>query len=86
MRGHGEHAVCDRLHGIDKSLPASVALRGGIFVVIQARTTHVAVFHGEPQWLNQVQAAAGVGAKADHIAGIGGDFWLDQDDVEHGMQ
>ena len=54
--------------------------------LFQARTTHVAVFHGEPQWLNQVQAAAGVGAKADHIAGIGGDFWLDQDDVEHGMQ
>ncbi|MNS70144.1 hypothetical protein D3C72_1034840 [compost metagenome] len=63
-----------------------MALGGGILVVIEACAAHVAVFHGKSQRLDQVQAAAGIGAQADHIAGIGGDFWLDQDDVEHGMQ
>jgi hypothetical protein len=56
----------------------------GVLVVIQARPAQLLVGDPEAQGLDQVQAAAGVGGQADDVAGVGRDFRLEQDDVEHG--
>src|SRR6185295_10516706 len=49
----------------------------------EARAPQLAVFHGEAQRLDQVQARAGVGGQPDHVAGVGRNLRIDQDDVEH---
>jgi len=43
---------------------------------------HKAVLYPETQWPDEVQARARVGAKSDHVAGIGWDFRLEQDDIQ----
>lgn len=61
-----------------------MALERRILVVVQPGATQAFVIQFETQRLDQVQLAAGVGAQADDVAGIGWDFGLEQDDVEHG--
>jgi hypothetical protein len=41
------------------------------------------VGQSEAEWLDEVQAAPGVGAEADHVSGVGRDFRSHQDDMEH---
>lgn len=84
-RAQGKQAIGRRLFGSAKMCPAGVAPQLGIFVVIEAGSAQQFVFHGETQGLNQVQAAARVGGQPDHVAGVGRDFRVDQDDVEHGL-
>jgi hypothetical protein len=55
-----------------------------VLMVIKACTSHVLVIHRKSQGLHQVQRAAGVGRQADHVARIGRDFGLNEDDVKHG--
>ena len=76
--GHGS------LHAVQKGCPVLVHNHGREFVIIQPRTAHLGVVDGKAQRFDEVQGAAGVGAQADDVAGVGRDFGLDKDDVEHG--
>ena len=55
-------------------------------VIVQPRPAHFGVVDGKAQRFDQVQRAAGIGAQPDDIAGVGRDFGLDENDVEHGGQ
>lgn len=72
------------LHAVQKGCPVLVHGHGREFMIIQPRTAHLGVVDGKAQRFDEVQGAAGVGAQADDVAGVGRDFGLDKDDVEHG--
>jgi dihydroorotate dehydrogenase (NAD+) catalytic subunit len=55
----------------------------GEFVVVEARAPHATFLQREANGPHEVQPAAGVRAQADDIAGVPGNLWLVQDDVEH---
>ena len=50
-------------------------------MVVQPRALELAVVHAEAQRLDQVQPAAGVGAQPDHVAGVGRDLGLVENDA-----
>jgi hypothetical protein len=54
-----------------------------VFVVVQSSPAQMFIVDRKTQWFNQMQAAAGVGGKSNHVACVGGYFGLDQDNVEH---
>ena len=54
------------------------------FVVVEAGTPQARLVQLESQRTDEVQNAAGVGAKPYNVAGVRGDFRLIEDDVEHG--
>ena len=58
-------------------------LYSGIFVIIQPCTTHALVVKIECDRVNQVQTAAGIGAKAYDIAGIRRNLRLKEHDTKH---
>ena len=55
----------------------------GVFVVIQPGPAQGLVLEAETQGFHQVEFGAGIGAETDDVAGIGGDFRLEQNDGEH---
>jgi hypothetical protein len=71
------------LLGVHKGLPTGVALHIGVLVVIQAGSAHLFVLHGKAQWLDQMQAATGIGSQSDDVAGVGWNFGLNQNDMKH---
>lgn len=71
-------------HAVQKGCPVLVHGHGREFMIIQPRTAHLGVVDGKAQRFDEVQGAAGVGAQADDVAGVGRDFGLDKDDMEHG--
>ena len=54
-----------------------------VLVVVETGALQLPVVHGEAERLHQVQARAGVGREPDHIARIGRDLRMHEDDVEH---
>ena len=72
------------LHAVQKSCPVLVHGHGREFMIIQPCAAHFCVVDGKAQRFDEVQGAAGVGAQADDVAGVGRDFGLDKDDVKHG--
>ena len=81
LGGEGEHAgLAEALQAL---LEAGVTLQGRVFVVIQASAAQALVVELETQRLDQVQVAAAVGAEPDNVAGIGRNFRLKKDYVEH---
>ena len=76
--GHGS------LHAVQKGCPVLVHGHGREFMIIQPRAAHLGVVDGKAHRFDEVQGAAGIGAQADDVAGVGRDFGLDKDDVEHG--
>lgn len=52
--------------------------------IIQPGAAHPGVINGKSQRFDQVQTRARIGAQADHIAGIGRNLRLVEDDMEHG--
>ena len=61
-------------------------LHGGVLVVVEAGAAQARVVEREAQRLDQVQPRAGVRAQADDVAGVGRDFGLVEDDVEHAVR
>lgn len=55
----------------------------GPFMVIQSGAPQLSVTQIEPQWPDQMQLCTGVGAQTDDVAGIGGNFRLVENDLEH---
>ena len=54
------------------------------FPIIQAGPAQVGVVDREAEGFDEVEAGSGGGAKAGDVAGVGGDFGRDEDDVERG--
>ena len=54
-----------------------------VFPIVEAGTLQGAVINIESQWPDEVKNGAGGEAKAADIAGVGRNFRLDEDDVEH---
>ena len=54
----------------------------GQFVVVEPRTAYRFLVQPESQRLHEVEARAGIGAQPDDVAGVGGNFGFDQDDLE----
>ena len=67
----------------EEVLPAFVDLQGGVLPVVEPRALHVLVFEREAEGLYQMERRAGVGAEADDVAGIGRNFGMNENDVEH---
>ena len=70
----------DALHAFRKALPD---LHVRELLIVQARAAHGLLVDVEAERRDQVQARAGVGAQADHVAGVRRDLGLVQDDVKH---
>ena len=64
-------------------LEAVPAAHARPLVVIEAGTAQPGVVHLEAERLDQVQARAGVGAQADHVAGVGRNLRLVKHHLEH---
>ena len=73
-----------RLCALQKGLPAGVYLQRGVFVVVQPGAAQLLVVQAKTQRLDQMQRAAGIGRQTDDVAGIGRNFRLVQQDIEHG--
>ncbi len=78
----GEQAA--RSDGLQRGVQRSVDLQACVFVVVQAGAFELLVLELEAERLDQVQLGAGVGAKADGIAGVGRYFGLEQQDMQRG--
>lgn len=63
--------------------PVFVAMPGDVLPVIHAGAFELTVVELEAEGFDQVKSCAGGGAEAGDIAGVGRDFWFEQDDV-HG--
>ena len=56
-----------------------------VLPIVQSRALQAGVRDFEPKWLDQVKGGAGSEAEATDVAGVGGDFWFYEYDVEsHG--
>src|SRR5690606_19130913 len=75
-----------RFFGFKKALVISVYLYRRVLAVIQPRPAHLLVFQRESQGFDQMQAAAGVGAEPDDIAGVRRYFRLIEYNVQHAGQ
>jgi hypothetical protein len=52
-------------------------------VVIQPRPATGLVANIETEWFDQMQFSPGIGAHADDVAGVGRNFWLEEDNDKH---
>jgi len=53
------------------------------FVVVEAGAAQARLVEPKPEWPDQVQRTAGIGAEPYNVAGVRGDFRLIEDNVEH---
>ena len=72
-----------RVRGVEGAERGVLAHRRPL-VVVEAGAAQARLVEPESQRPDEVQDAAGVGAKPYDVAGVRGDFRLVQDDVEHG--
>lgn len=56
----------------------------GPLAIVETGAPQARLVELEPERPDEVQGAAGVGAKPYNVAGVRGDFRLKEDDVEHG--
>ena len=52
-------------------------------VIVEARSPDAGIVQREPERPDEVQRRAGIRAKPDDVSGVGRDFGLEEDDVEH---
>ena len=52
-------------------------------VIVEPRPAQALVVQSEPQRFDQMQAKAGIGAKADYIAGVWRNFRLEKHNIKH---
>src|SRR5690606_17673560 len=81
LGGEGKQAWLAK--GLETALQVGMALERGVFVIVQTGAAQALVVQFEAQWFDQVQLATAVGAQPDNVAGIGRNFRLKEDDVEH---
>jgi hypothetical protein len=68
---------------VQATVQVGVALERRVLVIIQPGAAQALVIQLEAQRLDQVQAAAVVGAEADNVAGFRRNFRLEKDHMEH---
>ncbi len=56
----------------------------GPFVIVESGTFELAVVQGKTKWVDEMEPGTGIGAQAYNVAGVGRNFGLVEDDVEHG--
>ena len=49
-----------------------------VFVIIKPGSFHVLVVQRETKRLNEMELAAGISAKPNYVASVGGNFWVRQ--------
>ena len=54
-----------------------------VLVVVEAGALQFAIVEPEAQRLDQMQLGAGIGGKPDHVAGIGRNLRMDENDGDH---
>jgi hypothetical protein len=52
-------------------------------VIVEPGALQLPVFHGEAERLDQMQARAGIGREADHVAGVRRDLRRVEHDLKH---
>jgi hypothetical protein len=55
----------------------------GEFMIIQSGAAQFRIIKFKAQRLDQMQLCTGIGAKPDDVAGVGWNFRLEQNDIEH---
>lgn len=65
--------------------PTDILSYMGHFRVVQSGPFEAGIVELKSKWANQVQAGAGVGTQADDVTGVGRDFGLIKNDVQHGV-
>jgi hypothetical protein len=55
----------------------------GVLVIVEPGALQQLVLHRKAERLDEMQRATGVGRQPDHVARVGRDFGMDEDDVEH---
>lgn len=79
--GEGEHPrLADARQA---TVEIGVAFERRVLVIIQARPSQTLVVEFETQRLDQMQAAASVGAEPDNVAGIRRNLRLEKDHMKH---
>ena len=69
--------------GLNPLMPGPVFANVSELAVVEAGPDQRAIVHFEADRFNQMQAATGIDAQADDIAGIWWNFRLKQDDIKH---
>ena len=64
--------------------PIAVDRDARVLVIVETGALQVAVVHPETERLDQMQVRRRVRGQADHVAGVGRNFRMDQHDGEHG--
>ena len=54
-------------------------------MIVKPSTDEKIVVNTEAQRLNQMKRTARVGTQANSVAGIGRNFWMNENDVKHGV-
>lgn len=79
----GDSKDAASIHEFQAGCQISMYGEAGPFVVIQPGTPQLPVTQIESQRPDQMQLCTGVGAQADDITSVGGDFRLVENDLEH---
>ena len=58
----------------------------GELVVVQPGPPQEPILQRKPQRLDQMQPGSGIGAETDDVAGVRGNFRLEENDIEHGAK
>ena len=79
--GHGEHAAI--LEAFRAVGPIVVHGERGKFMVVQSGSHQLLIIQQESERFYKMQPGARIGTETDDIAGVGRDFRLIENDVEH---
>jgi len=79
----GERKQAGMTKAFQASIEISVSLEWCVLVIIQASPAQTLVIQFEAQRLDQVQAATGISAEPDNVAGIRRYFRLKKDHMKH---
>ncbi len=81
LGGEGEQARV--AEALEAAVEIGVSLERRVLVIIQPGAAQPLVIQLKAQRLDQVQAAAGIGAEPDNVAGIRRNLRLEKDYMEH---
>ena len=54
-----------------------------VLVIVEPRAFQLTVVHSEAQRLDEMEVGGRIGGEPDHVAGIGRDFRMDENDGKH---
>lgn len=81
LGGQREHAATGE-RGLAGS-PVGVSYDAGELVIIEAGPFQFPIIPAKAHGFDKMEFCTGIGAETDHVAGVGGDFGLVENDGEH---